>query len=106
MKQKLLTGAKAKFILTLTAHLLIQIDCSPIRCTEKVLFENSYDYEEFLQYGSVAKNGERTLEEILSLEDPIAIKSNNVEQNCVAAIEVKHFLHHKHFSGWLALFNG
>ena len=64
---------------------------------EKCSLINSYDYEEFLQHGSVAKNGKRTFEEILSLEDPIAIKSTNVEQNCVAAIEVEHFLHHKHF---------
>jgi hypothetical protein len=82
------------------------IDC-PILDEEKLLenpahrdkcsLRNSYDYEEFLQYGRVPSNSPYTLEEILDLPDPVAIKTINGLQDCVSAIEVGHFLHHKHF---------
>merc|ERR1711988_1808411 len=64
---------------------------------DKCSLRNSYDLEEFLQYGKVPSNSPYSLEEILDLPDPDAIKTVNGVQDCVAAIEVGHFLHHTHF---------
>ena len=57
---------------------------------------NSYDYNEFMKYGKVPSTSSLTLEEILDIPDPVAIR-NSAMQNCVSALEVDHFLHHKHF---------